>query len=272
VYCGGKSRDRIFEGTTADKMQSIYSRPHRNSIYEPATIHDIPFEVLRESFLHLLKWVGTDLVAASLACRAWRVVALDLMNSRKTFGEGESIERYVCGLHLRSIVGLESCTIKRLDLDLKLVGEECIPFIAGVVSPTLSSLLIGCDGVDSSECYEALGVFLELSNGIRNLRFERFDVGDDPAAISQILKDGFNRLNQLGFHNCRGDIRMFVKNTPIPNLKLLLYVSEREAAEEEENISTIASSYRSLTNVIVIAKLEPLLLSSRLSNVVVIWK
>jgi hypothetical protein len=39
---------------------------------------------------------------------------------------------------------------------------------------------------------------------------------------------------------------MFVENTSIPNLKILYYESEREAAEEEEIISAIASSYRTL--------------------------
>jgi hypothetical protein len=49
---------------------------------------------------------------------------------------------------------------------------------------------------------------------------------------------------------------MFVVNTQIPNLKLLRYQSEREAAEEEENISSFASSYRTLTSVKLIAKFE----------------
>jgi hypothetical protein len=92
-------------------MRDIYTRPHRNSIYEPATIYDIPLEVLRESFLLLSKEVSSDLASPSLACRAWRVVALDLMNFRKIFvDERDIIERvasFLCGKHLRSIVGLE---------------------------------------------------------------------------------------------------------------------------------------------------------------------
>jgi hypothetical protein len=120
----------ILAGNTADKMQSIYSRPHRNSIHEPATIHDIPFEVLRESFLLLIKQVGSDLVAASLACRAWRVVALDLMNYRKHFLYGfGNIDSYLCGQHLlQSIVGLEMSTIKYLVLDIQNFWSRIHPF------------------------------------------------------------------------------------------------------------------------------------------------
>jgi hypothetical protein len=49
---------------------------------------------------------------------------------------------------------------------------------------------------------------------------------------------------------------MFVENTPIPKLKLLYYESGREAAEEEDNISAIASSYHTVTSVHIEAKFE----------------
>jgi hypothetical protein len=129
----------ILNGTTADKMRGIYSRPHRVSIYEPATIHDMPFEVLRESFLYL---ISSDIISASLACRAWRAVAFYFMNYRKehpfiSFGE-KGIVRLTCGLLLRSIVGLERCTIKHLELSN--VGSEYIILLAQLVAPTLSSL------------------------------------------------------------------------------------------------------------------------------------
>lgn len=53
-------------------------------------------------------------------------------------------------------------------------------------------------------------------------------------------------MNQLEFVDCRGDIRMFIENTPIPNLRILNYESEEEAAEESEIISSFASNYRAL--------------------------
>jgi hypothetical protein len=248
------------EGTTADKMRDNYSRPHRNSIYEPATIHDIPFEVLRKSFLHLLKDVGSDLASPSLACRAWRVVALGLMNSRKRFIEGQGrIESFISGLHLRSIVGLERCTIKHLEIDLEFVAKEYIDILASYTSRTLSYLSISVDdrGADySSVCYDALYLFLKQCVGIKNLRLEYFDFGGYPESISQTIKDGFGRLRQLDMIDCRGDIRMFVENTPIPNLKILHYQSLREAAEDEVIISSLASRYRTLNCVLIVAMLE----------------
>jgi hypothetical protein len=62
-------------------MQSLYARPHRGSIYEPATIHDIPQEVLEKALRYLLpdiESVDYNILSASLACRAWRPVAKKL--------------------------------------------------------------------------------------------------------------------------------------------------------------------------------------------------
>jgi hypothetical protein len=84
----------ILAGTTADKMRGVYSRPDRNSIYEPATIHDLPFEVLKDSFLCLTNWSCSDFASSSLVCRAFRAVALELMHSRKEFIYEVKIELY----------------------------------------------------------------------------------------------------------------------------------------------------------------------------------
>jgi hypothetical protein len=216
-------------------MRDIYTRPHRNSIYDPASIHDIPFEVLRESFLRLLKEFGSDLASPSLACRAWRVVALGLMNSRKIYLEGRGrIDSFISGLHLRSTVGLERCTITHIILDLEFVAKEYFDIIARFISLSLSSLVFWFEDREdqSSVCYEALDVFFTQCDGIRNLRLQYFDFGDDPIAISQAVKGGFGRLRQLDLVECLGDIRMFVEITPIPYLELLYYESAREAGED----------------------------------------
>jgi hypothetical protein len=84
-------------------------------------------------------------------------------------------------------------------------------------------------------------------DGIRNLRLELFDFGDDPAAIPQAVKDRFSRLSQLDLIKCRGSIRMFIENTPAPKLRMLDYWSEPEAADEEEIMSALASGYLSLS-------------------------
>lgn len=76
-------------------MRSRYSRPHRGSIYEPASIHDIPQEVLENTLIHLPR---RDLDAASLACRAWRPVAQLLLHLRVNidYGSVESKMRGLC--------------------------------------------------------------------------------------------------------------------------------------------------------------------------------
>jgi hypothetical protein len=202
----------------------------------------LPFEVLKASFLFLVKEFGSDLASPSLTCRAFRAVALELMNSRVMLAEKGRIERFIYGHHLRSLVGLEMCTIKHLIIDLKNVGKEFIRVIARNVAHTLSILVISGAGVDSSECYEALGVLFEQCGGILALRLWNFDFGDIPDAISQVVKDGVVRLSQLDLTDCRGNIRMFVENTPIPHLGTLAYQSARVAGEEEEILDAIASN------------------------------
>jgi hypothetical protein len=93
-------------------------------------------------------------------------------------------------------------------------------------------------------------------DGIRCLRLADFDFGNDPSAISQIMKYGFSRLMQFDAIECRGDIRMFVEHTPIPNLQILHYESSRDAAEDEEIISALVSKYQFLVDVHIIAKFE----------------
>jgi hypothetical protein len=92
--------------------------------------------------MHLIKDFSSDLASPSLACRAFLVVALELMHSRKRFVQDKQrIEPYICGLQLRSIVGLEMCSINHLILILNNVGKEYIELIARVVAPTFSTLL-----------------------------------------------------------------------------------------------------------------------------------
>jgi hypothetical protein len=235
-------------------MQPVYSRIHRLSIYDPATIHDFPFEVL-ENCLKYLK--PLDLVAPSLACRAWYPAAAGLMyffinlfdKPRKRAG------RFVCGLHLRDIVfGTGSCKIERLDLDISKIKRVYIPLITRQVGPTLSSLFINFRG--SLNHYGTLDIFLNQCSRIRNLRLEYFKFGDDPAAITPVIKDGFARLYQLNLFGCLGDVSMFVNHTPIHQLESLQYYSNREPIVEDRAISSLAMKCRSLSRVVLHAKFE----------------
>jgi hypothetical protein len=140
MYCSDKTREEIIVGSTEEKMRSLYSRIQRASIYHPATIGDIPQEVLRNAFIYLLPG-ESDLVAPSESCRAWRPVAQDLIYSRQRFGEIRGIERFLCGFHLQSLVfGLGSVSINRLELKIGSVGKENIRLLARLVAPSLTSL------------------------------------------------------------------------------------------------------------------------------------
>jgi hypothetical protein len=102
------------------------------SIYEPASIHDIPQEVLEDSLFLLFPSIK-DLVAASEACRAWRPVAQKLVHFRVSidYGNHKRVQSFVSGYRLNSLVfGSSSFQISTLFLDLDDIGKECIPMIA----------------------------------------------------------------------------------------------------------------------------------------------
>jgi hypothetical protein len=134
------NREEILAGSTEETMRSLYARHQRASISDPATIGDIPQEVLRKAFIYLLPGEA-DLIASSEACRAWRPVAQELIHSRQKLSEGLRFERFVCGLHLQSLVfGMRSLSIKRLELKIEFVGEENIVLLVRGVAHSLSSL------------------------------------------------------------------------------------------------------------------------------------
>jgi hypothetical protein len=76
-------------------MSSFPERPRRKrtqreSIYHPATIGDIPSEVIQKSFLPLGR---ADLISASLSCRAWRQAAIEVIFESKGFEDQLAMER-----------------------------------------------------------------------------------------------------------------------------------------------------------------------------------
>ena len=88
MYADGKSDLEISEATTDCRMLVVYDRTQRTSMYAPATFGDIPQEVLGESLIYLVPALGmkqTDLVSASLVCRAWYPVAIRLIVSKRIF-------------------------------------------------------------------------------------------------------------------------------------------------------------------------------------------
>jgi hypothetical protein len=248
LYSEEKSRALVVYGTTVDRMQPFYTRIHRLSIYEPATIHDFPFEVLENCLKYL---TPQELVAPRSACRAWYPAATGFIYTRFTLldDDRESVGRFICGFHLRNIVfGDGNCNIRRLDLRLKDIGGEYISLIALLVAPTLSSLGLCIDGSSNLNPYETLDIFLTQCVLIRNLSLDSFDFGDNLAAITPTIKEGFARLNQLDLLKCVGDILMFIDNTPIPNLQSLKYWSWSPRPDHEDSviISSFAVNYATL--------------------------
>jgi hypothetical protein len=236
-------------------MRSLYSRIQRASIYHPATIGDIPQEVMRKAFIYLLPG-ESDLVAPSESCQAWRPVAQELMYSRRRFVEGRGIERFVCGLHLRSLVfGLDSVSINRLELKIELIGEHNILPIIRLAAHSLSSLNLDFFFMSDDDpayypenCYAILEVVFLHCRRIRTISLHGFDLGDDPAFISPSIKEGFSRLTKLEFFRCFGDIPMFVNQTPIPNLQTIKCDSDAEDDIDCDIVNAIASNYLSLVN------------------------
>jgi hypothetical protein len=185
-----------------------YARKQRASIYHPATIDDLPFEVLREALLYL---EPAELVAPSRVNRSWRPAAQDVQRARVDFPR--VYRSLMCGIQLTRIVfGYDVFSIKHLEIDFDIVSNNCLAILARLISPTLHTLDI------SFADYEILDQFFSHCRGIRNLKLQYFDFGDDLALISQTIKGGFYQLSQLSLLLCRGDLRMFVVSVPILNL------------------------------------------------------
>jgi hypothetical protein len=192
-----------------------YARKQRASIYHPATIDDLPFEVLREAFLYLKL---EDLVSPSRVNRSWRPAAQNLQRSRLVV-ENE-VYSLMCGIQLTRIVfGYEAYSIKHLELYLRLIDPEHIPILSRLLSPTLHTLDLDFEEVEESEvCYAILDQIFSQCQGIRNLKLQYFYLKDDPASITQTIKTGFYQLSQLSMSFCQGDLGMFVVSVPISNL------------------------------------------------------
>jgi hypothetical protein len=231
-------------------MRSVYYRKQRASIYHPATIGDIPEEVLRKAFIYLLPGKA-DLVAPGEACRAWRPVAQELMYSYQGFGKDQEVERFVCGVHLQSLVfGVGNVSISRLDIDTRFVGKENILLLAQISAPSLSALIFNCGVGD--DCYAELEVFFLRCLSIRSLILVQFNFGYDPDVISPLIKEGFGRLKTLYLIQCEGDVRMFVETTSVQDLQKFRYESYRE--DDIDIVTEMAMNYPSLTSIYVSAK------------------
>jgi hypothetical protein len=125
--------------------RKLYARRHRMSIYETATINDIPREIHQKFLIYLLPGGHKNFVASMLVNRAWYPVAQELV-AHRMFLDGrdgqEKTERWICGRLLKEIVcGADSlCVINYLEIDLEFVDREYIPILARCFSSALRSL------------------------------------------------------------------------------------------------------------------------------------
>jgi hypothetical protein len=232
-------------------MAEIYFRLQRATIYDPATIDDLPFEVLKKCLGYLLPRGRLDLVASSSVRRSWRPPAQELLRTLALSNEAR-IESSLCGLLLHSIVdGFKSFSIKNLTLDLHVIGIDYIPMIVRFVAPTLSSLYLTFIPLQSS--YSILDAFFSQCFKLVNLFLAFFDFGDDPEFITQPMKDGFAQLKRLRLSCSCGNAEMFMREAPIRDLKTFTFVSARSwlrfSPSEYDIISIIAMNNRSLSTV-----------------------
>jgi hypothetical protein len=236
-----------------------YDRVQRESIYHPATIGDIPFEVIQKA----LRLLGrADLISESLSCRAWSQAAVEVILEMKKFDDEREMERFFCGMQLKKIVfGFEQYSIK--DLDMRQIGIDYIRVMAQTVARTLSSLCLRFkrpaeeeDDESDQDCYEVVEAYFSSCHEIRYLRLDYFDFGDDPFSLSTI-KDGFRRLTSLEVVDCRGNLMMFAELAPIQDLSNLTYDLEGIDSSDANNIiSTIAMKCRSLKDIYLYASFE----------------
>ena len=135
-------------------MMVLFRQTQRESIHDPASIRDIPPEVLGES-LYFFVDHKMDLVSASLVCRAWYPVAQRLIVAIREFGGERAFvrrfERFACGLQTRVLVGAESLSVGYLSLNVQNLGKGCA-ILAPLLSHSLSNLRLYLQNIPSLDC------------------------------------------------------------------------------------------------------------------------
>jgi hypothetical protein len=239
-------------------MSLEYFRDQRFSIDEPATIGDIPFEVIKKGFKYLDR---EDLLSASLSCRAWRLAAIETLLSVAQFTY-KSTEKgcygWICGIGLKSIVfGVESVAIKSLDLQFRSIGLENVSQIAKLVSPGLSTLSLDFspqvidlefDEYSSSFLHETLEKFFLHCPWIRDLSLTFWD---DPEGFSQIIKDGIRRLSRISIIES-GDILTLIENLSPDSMRSFEYIPGEGGVDEDANIDRVLMKCRQITELRII--------------------
>jgi hypothetical protein len=246
-------------------MRVFYGRKQSASIYDLASIDDLPFEVMQKILIYLWDYGGFfDLLAASQVTRAWWPIIQELNLSRICFMSCVGLQEswmsarvrffgIICGLNLKSIIfGFESFSIERLELDLNFIELSFIEIVVGFVSSTLGSLLIECvvspwppHIAPSSTAYAILDKFFSSCAEIRTLKLSYFGFGVDPASMTQVIKKGFSLLRQLSLVDCNGNIGLLLEGILIPNLWNFQF-NFGESEDNAEMLSNVFMKSRSI--------------------------
>jgi hypothetical protein len=178
-------------------MREIYFRLQRATIYDPTTIDDLPFELLKKCLSYLVPRGRIDLAESSLVSLAWtwRLAAQEHLRSLALLKQAK-IESGLCGLLIHSFVlGFKSFSLSILNLSFKLRGT-------------------------ANSCYDILETLLSRCSKILNLALTFFNFGDDPSNIRDhaILKERFYLLTDLKLVCSRGNSDVFFKHAPILSL------------------------------------------------------
>jgi hypothetical protein len=185
-------------------ISCIYRK--RNSVYAPATVYDLPPDVIMKFLTYLLPR-RVDLVASTLVCRSWHVFGRRLLNC-KVLLDHRSISR-LCGMQLKSILlGVDALKVVCLDVKLRNIGEECLRAIARLVSPFLYFLRYNFYGMSAKGCFEILEVFFVECREMRKLALVYFDFGNGQS--SQIFKTGFSCMTEVSLDSCVGNLPGFI--------------------------------------------------------------
>jgi hypothetical protein len=229
---------------------SVRGSSHHRSSDDPVTFGDIPPEAVRKAFVHLSL---SDLAIVRLVCRGWNPTGQDVMMSRVRVVNNPS-EKFVCGLHLRRLVGFKSFVVKSLELVIRGGENACTIRAALYSAPTLTSLKLDFEA-SVGVCYNALRDILKHCRGIRHLQLIGFYMGDDIAGQDEDalrdIKDGLSRLNRLDLIRCCGNVLSFIIHADIPNIQSLSYESNyyEDAEDCEDSILAIAAKYPTLTSI-----------------------
>lgn len=238
-------------------MRPIYSRKHRLSIYEPASIHDIPSELHKHILVYLLPGDHKDLISSCRVNRAWYPIAMEVLSSRASFGKLKASEACICSRLLSSLVFEFVNRISRLNLEVKFMREEILGLMAGIVAPTLSTLSLDFTEVDdgNSSQFETLNIFFEKCDGIRAIRLISFNFS--AFNIHNSIKRGFKQIRQLELFKSRGSIVNFMESVPILKLSTFSFESLDETSYTcDLLISLVARMNPSLRDVYLFAPFD----------------